>query len=126
MTSTPVPEPEGTVIHEDEAAHAFSDHKDLFLDALLRPDEHFLKLSNIRHQVTLLCHVSKICYRHLERELVDLEHFRDLVRCTIRSLRLLQSTGMDQASPILLADDPTRTGEIRLIELDILDLEATK
>lgn len=123
-TNIPDSEPTDMMTREVEMAHGSSYHNDLFLDALLRPDEHLLQLSNIRSQVALKCQVLRICYQLFDQVPVDLERCRDLLQCTVQSLHLLQRSGLAQTSLILLADDLTRSGDIQSIELKISDLEA--
>jgi hypothetical protein len=124
MTSMLGPHPTGATIREGEAIPGMSDHDDLLLDALLRPNEQKLRLAKIRAQVASECQVLEISTSsHHGRAAIDTKRCCDLLRRVVRSLNLLQKTGLAQTSLILLADDPARTGIIQAIGLDIRELE---
>lgn len=93
-----------------------------FLDALLHPNEHVLRLEKIRAHVAFECQISELIDTS-DHMLIDQERCRDLLCRVARSLDLLQKAGLARNSLILLADDPTRNGVIQSIELDIRDLE---
>jgi hypothetical protein len=117
---------------DDDTADLFRTHSsdatgtatpnDSFLDAILQPNEHILRLANIRAHIASECQVSELLDTS-DHMPIDTKRCRDLLNRVVRSLHLLQKVGLAQTLLILLADDPTRKGVIQSIELGIRDLE---
>jgi hypothetical protein len=96
--------------------HGNLDERDLFLEALLEPNEHAQRLLEIRTRVAELCRVSDILNG------VQIP-FGDILQSVITSFNLLRVAGFMQDSLILLADDPERTGVVQAVEIDVHEIE---
>lgn len=93
------------------------DETDLFLDALLGPNEHMQRLVDIRARVVKLCLFSEnLPSQH------HLESTNAILRSVLLSFDLLKKAGLAENSLILLVDDPGRPAVVRAIDIDVGEL----
>jgi hypothetical protein len=100
---------------ESEDEDEDEDEKDLFLEALLRPNEHAHRLLNTRTRVAELCRVSDVLRGYISVE--------NILRSMVASFSLLRGAGLMQDSLILLTDDPGRPGVVQTVEFDVREIE---
>jgi hypothetical protein len=93
------------------------DERDLFLQALLEPNEHAQRLLEVRTRVADLCRIDDILDYGVP---VPVE---DTLRSVVASCTLLREAGLMQDSLILLADDPRRPGVVQAVEIDVGEIE---
>ncbi|KAM0714385.1 hypothetical protein Q7P37_010172 [Cladosporium fusiforme] len=120
---TSIPDSESTVtaLERNQSVESREAGGDLFLNALLRPNEHIQRLAKIRDDVAAKCHIQE--FLHPEPMPEGRQFLRDVLSGVIASLDLLKNAGLVQNSLILLAYDPGRRVAIRATGIDIYELE---
>ena len=100
---------------EDDQSNV--DERDLFLEALLEPNEHAQRLLEVRNRVIYLCRI----YDILSGVCVPVQ---ETLRSVVASCALLKEAGLMQDSLVLLADDPERLGVVQAVEIAVDYIEA--
>jgi hypothetical protein len=92
------------------------DETDLFLEALLHPDEHAQRLLDVRIRVAELCRVADI----LDGVNIPMG---DILRSVVASFGLLKDAGLMQDSLVVLVDDSERILVVQAVEIDVHEIE---